>query len=172
MITPTRALAVGALVAGVVLVGLLMFDSGDEYTIKAKFENAGQVVTGGLVEIAGKKVGTITDQKLTDDGLAEITLRIDEEWTPIPRGTHAQIRQFGLSGPASRYVELKLPHGKRRGNLQDGGELGLDDTTGHVDLDTIFKIFDKRTRSSLRGVFRGSARQYAGQGEAANKGWI
>ena len=167
-----RILALGSLIAAIALIALLMFDEGGDYTVKARFENAGQVVKGGLVEIAGKQVGTITDQRLTEDGVAELTMSIDEEWAPIPRGTHAQIRQFGLSGPASRYVELRLPHGERRGNLRDGEVLDLDSTTAHVDIDTIFTIFDKRTRKSLKGVFRGSARQYAGQGRNANKGWI
>jgi phospholipid/cholesterol/gamma-HCH transport system substrate-binding protein len=164
--------AVGSLVAAVVLVAFLMFGSGGEYRIKAQFENAGQVVRGGLVEIAGKQVGTVSDQHLTDDGHAELTLSIDEEWAPIPRGTHAQIRQFGLSGPASRYVELRLPRGPRRDDLPEGGVLGLDSTTGHVDIDTIFTIFNKRTRESLKGVFRGSARQYDRQGKDANEGWL
>jgi phospholipid/cholesterol/gamma-HCH transport system substrate-binding protein len=167
-----RVAAVGSLVAAVVLVAFLMFGSSGEYRIKARFENAGQVVNGGLVEIAGKQVGTISDQRLTDDGVAELTLSIDEEWGPIPRGTHAQIRQFGLSAPASRYVELRLPHGERRGNLRDGDVLGLDSTTAHVDIDTIFTIFNKRTRESLKGVYRGSARQYRSQGRNANEGWL
>jgi phospholipid/cholesterol/gamma-HCH transport system substrate-binding protein len=167
-----RVLGLGALIAAIALLALLMFDRGGGYTVKAQFENAGQVVNGGLVEIAGKKVGTVTGQRLTDDGLAELELEIDDDWTPLPRGTHAQIRQFGLSGPASRYVELRLPHGDRSGDLPDGAVLGPDQTTANVDLDEFFAIFDRRTRRSLRGVFRGSARQYGGAGRQANEGWL
>ena len=128
------------------------------------------MVNGGLVEIAGQQVGTVTGQRLTDDGMAELTMEIDDEWAPIPRGTHAQIRQFGLSGPASRYIELRLPTGQQRGaDLPDGGLLGLEDTTSNVDIDEIFAIFDRRTRRSLKGVFRGSARQYAGRGRAGTR---
>ena len=167
-----RFLAVATLVAAVALTSLIMFDGGGGYELRARFENAGQVVTGGLVEVAGRKVGTVTDHRLTDDGLAELTLEIDDEWAPVPRGTHAQIRQFGLSGPASRYVELQLPHGERRGDLPDGAVLGTDDTTANVDLDEIFAMFNRRTRRSLKGVFRGSARQYRGSGQDANRGWL
>ena len=170
----TRVLALGTLIAAVVLVGLMMFGGGgDGYTLKAQFENAGQVVRGGLVEIAGRQVGTVTGQRLTGDGMAELTLNIDDEWAPIPRGTHAQIRQFGLSGPASRYIELRLPTGERRGaDLPDGARLGLESTTSNVDIDEIFAIFDRRTRRSLKGVIRGSARQYAGEGKRAADGLL
>ena len=104
-----RSLTIGVIVAAGALLALVMFDGGGDYTVSARFENASQVVRGGLVEIAGKKVGTVADLRLTDDGLAELELAIDDEWAPLPRGTHAQIRQFGLSGPASRYVDLSLP---------------------------------------------------------------
>jgi len=170
----SRVLALGVLIAAATLTGLLMFGGGgDGYTLKARFENAGQVVKGGLVEIAGRQVGTVTGQRLTDDGMAELTMKVDDEWAPVPRGTHAQIRQFGLSGPASRYIELRLPTGERRGaDLQDGSLLGLEDTTSNVDIDEIFAIFDRRTRESLKGVIRGSARQYAGEGGRARDGLL
>jgi phospholipid/cholesterol/gamma-HCH transport system substrate-binding protein len=170
--TVNRVFGLGALIAAVALLALLMFDRGGGYTLKAQFENAGQVVNGGLVEIAGKKVGTVSGQRLTDNGLAELELRIDPEWAPLPRGTQAQIRQFGLSGPASRYVELQLPHGERSGDLPDGSVLGTDRTTALVDLDEFFAMFNRRTRRSLKGVFRGSARQFGGAGRRANEGWL
>jgi phospholipid/cholesterol/gamma-HCH transport system substrate-binding protein len=168
----SRVFGIGALIAAVALLAILMFDRGGGYTISAQFENAGQVVNGGLVEIAGKKVGKVTGQRLTDDGLAQLELEIDPDWAPLPRGTHAQIRQFGLSGPASRYVELQLPHGERRGDLPDGAVLPPDRTTANVDIDEFFAMFNRRTRRSLSGVFRGSARQYGGQGRRANEGWL
>jgi phospholipid/cholesterol/gamma-HCH transport system substrate-binding protein len=167
-----RWLAVATLITATALVALVMFDAGGGYTVKTRFENAGQVVKGGLVQVSGKRVGTVTDQDLTQDGMAELELAIDDEWAPLPRGTTATIRQFGLSGPASRYVELRLPGGGDRGDLPDGATLDIDQTTAHVDLDQIFAIFNKRTRNAVRGVIRGSSRQYAGQGQAANEGWL
>jgi phospholipid/cholesterol/gamma-HCH transport system substrate-binding protein len=167
-----RALAAGSLVLAIVLAAVVMFDDSGGYTLRARFQNAGQVVTGGLVEVAGKRVGNVTGHRLTDDGLAELELSIDEDWAPLPRGTHAQIRQFGLSGPASRYIELRLPDGNTRGHLPDGGVLGIDQTTSNVDLDEVFAMFEPRTRKALRGVVRGSERQYRGQGAEASKGWV
>jgi phospholipid/cholesterol/gamma-HCH transport system substrate-binding protein len=157
---------------GVALVALLMFGGPDPYTLHARFQNAGQVVKGGLVEVAGKEVGTVTGHRLTEDGLAELTLSIDPDWAPLPRGTRAQIRQFGLSGPASRYIELQLPESGRGGEIPDGGVLGIDQTTSNVDLDEVFSMFEPRTRRALRDVVRGSESQYRGQGKAASEGWV
>jgi phospholipid/cholesterol/gamma-HCH transport system substrate-binding protein len=171
-----RGLTVLALVAAVIAVAVAMFGAGaggDGYKVTARFQNAGQIVKGGLVEISGKRVGQISDLHLADDGAAEVEISIDEAWTPLPQGTHAQIRQFGLSGPASRYIELRYPRDReRRDAIPDGGVIGLDSTTSNVDLDEVFSIFDKKTRDSLRDAFRGSRRLYAGQSGAARQGWL
>ena len=172
--TGVRIGVVLAIVAATAVVGwLLFFDSSGDYTVKARFENAGQVVRGGLVEVGGQKVGTVTKLRLTDDGYAELELAIDDEFAPLPKGTHAQIRQFGLSGPASRYIDLRYPRDGDRGRtIDDGGVIEMTDTTSNVDLDAVFSIFDRRTRDSLRKVFRGSNRQYAGEADNASQGFL
>ncbi|HEX8068134.1 MAG TPA: MlaD family protein [Thermoleophilaceae bacterium] len=166
--------AVAAVAAAMAVVGwLILGGGGGGYTVKARFLNAGQVVRGGLVEVAGRKVGTVKRLRLNRDGVAELELGIDDDWAPLPKGTQAQIRQFGLSGPASRYVELSLPADRdRRGEIPDGGVIDENATTSTVDLDEVFSIFDPKTRDSLRKVFRGSARQYAGRGRQASAGWL
>lgn len=169
----SRILGIGSVIAAIALVAIVMFGgAGGDYMLRAQFQNAGQVVEGGLVEVAGVPVGEIAGMRLTPDGRAELELRIDPDWAPLPRGTRAQIRQFGLSGPASRYIELQLPERQAREHIPDGGILTSDETTSNVDLDEVFAIFDEKTRRSLRGVFRGSARQYAGQGRAAAEGYL
>lgn len=168
-----RILALLTLAGATVLLALLMFGGGSEdYRLKAQFQNAGQVVNGGIVTIAGKQVGTVTGQSLTPNGLAELEFSVDDDWAPLPAGTTAQIRQYGLSGPASRYIELRLPQGATTDHLDDGATLTPDQTISNVDLDEVFAIFDKRTRRALTGVFRGSERQYRGQGPNAAEGWL
>ena len=171
----TRAITIAAVVLAAAAMAFVMFGGapGDSYVVKARFENAGQVVKGGLVEVAGKPVGKVTAVRLADDNLAELSLEIEGDWAPLPRGTHAQIRQFGLSGPASRYIDLRYPSGESGGDtIPDGGLIGTEDTTSNVDLDEVFSIFDPETRKGLRGVFRGSARQYQGEAERAKEGWL
>jgi phospholipid/cholesterol/gamma-HCH transport system substrate-binding protein len=168
-----RGLASAAILGASVLLAVLMFGGGGgDYRLRVQFLNAGQVVKGGIVTLAGKQVGTVTDLRLTANGVAELELKIDDDWAPLPAGTRAQIRQFGLSGPASRYIELRLPDGATREHLDDGAVLTPDQTTSNVDLDEVFATFDPKTRRALRGVFRGSARQYAGEGRNAAAGWL
>lgn len=168
-----RIFALGAVLAAAVLLAVLMFGGGGgDYRLRAQFQDAGQVVKGGIVTLSGKQVGTVAEQRLTPDGVAELELRIDDDWAPLPAGTRAQIRQFGLSGPASRYIELRLPGGATRQHLDDGAVLTPDQTVSNVDLDEVFAVFDPKTRRALRGVFRGSARQYAGAGRDAAAGWV
>jgi phospholipid/cholesterol/gamma-HCH transport system substrate-binding protein len=169
-----RALVLIALVLAVVLVGWLMFGGGGGgYTVHVRFQNAGQVVRGGLVEIAGQKIGSVRKLSLTEDGVAELELRIEDDWAPLPEGTHAQIRQFGLSGPASRYIELRYPPDREKADeIPDGGTIDLKDTTPNVDLDEVFSTFDPETRDSLRKVFRGSQRLYTGRAKEASRGYL
>jgi phospholipid/cholesterol/gamma-HCH transport system substrate-binding protein len=171
-----RVATVLALVGAIVVVGWILFGGGGEsYTVKARFQNASQVVRGGLVQISGKRVGEIMELDLTDDGQAELTLEIKDEHAPLPEGTIAEIRQFGTSGPASRYIDLKLPK-QREDKIPDGGVIDADRTISGVEFDQLFSIFNKDTRRGVRQVIRGSMRQYydrrGGYGPQANEGWL
>ena len=111
-----RVAAVGALVAAIVLVGLILFAGGGVggYTVHARFLNAGQLVKGNPVQVGGVPVGSVKGIHITDDGAADITMSIDGDHAPLRRGTRAEIRQFSQSGLANRYVDLSLPPDSRR----------------------------------------------------------
>ena len=54
-----RAAAIGAMIAAVVLVALVLFGgAGGDYTVTAKFINAGQIVKGNPVQTGGTPIGT------------------------------------------------------------------------------------------------------------------
>jgi len=158
------ALAVGGLL-------LVLLSSSEPYTVKARFQSAAQVVKGNLVQTAGRGIGTVEMVELTDDGQAELTLKIDDEdIAPLRQGTQATLRIASLSGVANRYVDLALgPAG--RPEIPDGGVIERKDTTTNVDLDQLFALFDGKTRKGLQDVIRGSAASYAGRGTQANAGW-
>ena len=113
----------------------------------------------------------MTGQRLTDDGDGRA-----RRW----RSTTSGRRSRAAPTPRSASSACPAPPaatsscGCRRASsaaadLPDGALLGLEDTTSNVDIDEIFAIFDRRTRDSLKGVIRGSARQYAGEGERAQR---
>jgi phospholipid/cholesterol/gamma-HCH transport system substrate-binding protein len=167
-----RVAAVGALIAAIVLVGLVLFAGGGigGYTVEARFLNAGQLVKGNPVQVGGVAIGSVKGIKITDDGHAEITLSIDGDHAPLRRGTRAEIRQFSQSGLANRYVDLSLPPNSDD-KIPDGGVIGTDKTVTQVDLDELYNTLDARTRRALQGFFKGSAAQWHDMSDEANVGF-
>ena len=174
----TRFAAVAAVVAVSVLVALLLFGSGgDSYTLKARFINAGQLVKGNLVELGGVQIGKVTGFKITDSGEAEVKFEVNDAYAPLPAGSHFLIRPGSLSSVANRFIEVHLPSASEQDAaageqpmLADGAVIQSDRTTSVVEIDSFFSMFDKKTRESIQGFFRGGRRQYAGVGDDANRG--
>ena len=167
-----RLIALLAIAAAAILAALLLLGGGSGgYVVKARFQNASQLVKGNLVQVGGQKVGTVKKIDLTADGQAEITLSIDSDHSPLRRGTRAIVRQASLSGIANRYVDLTLAPDDAP-KIADGGVIDQDATTSAVDLDQIFNTFDPDSRKDLQAVFKGSDKQYKGQGEAMNEGLL
>jgi len=164
-----------AVAAAVAVVAFVLIGSGGtDFTFKARFQNASQLVKGNLVQVAGDKVGDVKEINLTRDGEAEITMRItDPDYAPLRKGTEATVRQASLSGVANRYVDLKLPpETKASADMQEGAVIPATETTTAVDLDQLFNTFDPQARKALTGVIRGFATQYGGRGKEANRGFL
>ena len=179
-----RAAALAAVIAAVVLVAVLLFGGGgSDYTVKATFLNASQLVNGNSVQVGGVRVGSVDGIKITKEGQAEITLKLSDDYAPLPDGTRAVIRQASQSGIANRYVDLRIPgHEMPAGTgeekaieaartIDDGGRIGVDETETGVDLDQLFNTLDPATRRSLQKFLEGSAKVYAGRTREANAGY-
>jgi phospholipid/cholesterol/gamma-HCH transport system substrate-binding protein len=168
-----RVAAIAAVIAAIVLIAIVLFGGiSSPYTVKARFLNAGQLVKGNPVQVGGVPIGSVTGIRITNDGLAEITLEIkDKDYVPLRQGTRATIRQFSQSGIANRYVDLTFPSGSTDPpTIENGGAIGTDNTKTAVDLDQLFNTLDPKTRRALQGFFKGSARMFQGEGDAANRG--
>ena len=64
-----RIAALGAVIAAVVLVALLLFGGGTGgYKVKARFLNAGQLVKGNPVQSGGVPIGSVTGIRIADNG--------------------------------------------------------------------------------------------------------
>lgn len=160
-----RVAAAAAVVVALAAVGVILLSGGPTYKVKAVFENASQIVSGDLVEVAGNPVGTISNISLTPAGQAQLTLSINKgNYDPLRQGTQATIREASLSGIASRYVDLR-PGSVANAKIPDGGTIAAHDTTSEVDLDQIFNTLNGPTRKGLQDVFQGSASQVKGRGK-------
>jgi phospholipid/cholesterol/gamma-HCH transport system substrate-binding protein len=161
-----RVAAVAAVVVALGAVGIIVLSGGSSYTVKAVFQNASQIVSGDLVDVAGTPIGTVSNIALTPDGHAELTLSINKSnYNPLRQGTQATIREASLSGIANRYVDL-TPGPVGHATIPQGGMINANDTTSEVDLDQIFNTLNGPTRKGLQDVFQGSASQVKGKGKA------
>jgi phospholipid/cholesterol/gamma-HCH transport system substrate-binding protein len=167
-----RVAAVGAVIAAIVLVGLILFGGGGVggYKVKARFLNAGQLVKGNPVQVGGVPIGSVKGIRITDNGEAEVELSIDGDHAPLRQGTRAEIRQFSQSGLANRYVDLSLPPNSND-EIPDGGVIDTDKTVTQVDLDELYNTLDPKTRRALQGFFKGSADQWRDMEDEANLGF-
>jgi phospholipid/cholesterol/gamma-HCH transport system substrate-binding protein len=149
-------------VAGIVL-AVVLLSSGGSYTLSALFEDAGQLVAGGEVQVAGRPVGTISAISVTSNGLAKVKMSIGQSGvTPLHRGTRALIRATGLAGVASRYIELS-PGPSNQPSLPDGYVLPSAQTSGIVELDELVDTLGApTTRADIRAVLDHGAQLFAG----------
>jgi phospholipid/cholesterol/gamma-HCH transport system substrate-binding protein len=166
-----RPYALAALGVAVLVVLLITAGGGPDYTVNLRFQDAGQLVKGDYVDVAGVPVGQVRSISLTPDGLADVEISVNKPYSPLRSGTRAIVRQTSLTGVANRYVELQLPpFDAHSETIPDGGTIGVERTTAIVDLDQLLATFDSPTRKALRGFITGSAHQYEGQTAAANRG--
>jgi phospholipid/cholesterol/gamma-HCH transport system substrate-binding protein len=134
---------------------------------KLRFQNAGQLVKDNDVQIGGRRIGRVSEIKLTSNNQAEVSIEVSEQFAPLREGTKAVIRQTSLSGIANRYISL-TPGPNNADELEADTLLPTSDTTDAVDLDQLFNTLDPKARRSLQRVIQGSAAQYKDKGEAAN----
>jgi phospholipid/cholesterol/gamma-HCH transport system substrate-binding protein len=158
-----------AAVAAVALL-LLLLAAGGGYRVTAEFYDAGQLVEGNPVKVAGATVGSVEEVDVTSDGRAEVTFGVDDdEYAPLRQGTVAIVKQASLSGIANRFIDLHLgPDGGAE--IDDGGRIGPDRTRTAVELDEVFNLFTDDTRQAVKDLVEGSATSLRGRGEELRRG--
>lgn len=101
--------------------------SSSGYEVTATFSNIGSLNVGGPVQMAGVRIGQITDISLTDFFEAEVTMAIDDD-IEIPEDSAAIIASESLLGGNS----ISIQPGGALGTLGDGD--ALTHTQPHVSL--------------------------------------
>ena len=165
--TIARAAALAAIVLAIAVLAVVLIGGATTREYSLYFQNAGQLVQGNDVQVAGRRVGSVTSIELTPDNQARVNVRVEEPYAPLREGTQAVIRATSLSGVANRYVAL-TPGPDTAKTLADGAALRQNATRSIVDLDQLFATFDPETRRSLQGVIKGFATQYKDKGAQAN----
>jgi phospholipid/cholesterol/gamma-HCH transport system substrate-binding protein len=100
------------------------------------------------VRMAGVNVGKVKSKELDKGGARTIVdVQLDHQYAPIPKDTHAILRQKTLLGET--YLELAPGH-KSAGMLDDGGRLANSRVEDTTQLDEIFTAFDPKTRQAFK----------------------
>ncbi len=170
-----------AIVLGIAAGGLLGIaarnDDGDEYLVRAVFDNGSFVIAGEDVKVAGVKVGTIHDIDLTEDNKAAVVLRIDDPaFVPFRKDAECQIRLQSLIG--EQFVECKPTQARKTGEeaappldeVEEGrGEgqhlLPVDNNITPVGTDLLGNIPRMPQREGFRLILNELGAGLAGNGE-------
>ncbi len=124
----------------------------ESYRVTVPFDEATQLAVEADVRISGVSVGRVKSIELSDEGLADAELEIDERYAPIPDDTRAILRQKTLLGET--YVELtpgsEDASAVPENPLPEGGELPRAQVSDAVELDEIFRTFDEPTRAAFQ----------------------
>ena len=134
------------------------------YEVKIPFQEATQLAEQSDVRVSGVSVGKVQTIEESPDGKqAQATLQIDDKYAPLPAGTRAILRTKTLLGET--YVEL-TPGDSQGPKLHDGASLPRAQVAESVQLDEIFRTFNKPTRTAFQEWMQQGAVAIAGQGAA------
>ena len=117
------------------------------YEFKASFGEATQLAQEADVRISGVPVGKVKKIELGDDGRSLATIELKTKYAPIPSDSRAILRQKTLLGET--YVEI-TPGTKGARPLAEDSHLETKNVASTVELDEIFRSFDKPTREAFQ----------------------
>jgi ABC-type transporter Mla subunit MlaD len=129
--------------------------------------DAAELIVGNEVQIAGSHVGIVRSiAPVVHQGApdANITLQLNKNLQELPVDTSVKIRLRSNLG--LKYVEL-FPGHSRQG-IPDGGRINPSLISPVVNLDDLFDIFNKPTRTALQGVLTDLGDGFAGRGSDFN----
>ena len=177
---PAALVLVAVAFAAALAVVLLTREGEAPYEVRAIFDNAGFVIPGEDVKVAGVKVGRIDALDVTEDFKAVVVLEItDEAYQDFRRDAECTIRPQSLIG--ERFVECEPTQARQATaaeapaleRIADGpGEgqflLGVENTSKPVDLDLINNITREPQRARLAIVLSELGTAVAGRGGDLN----
>ena len=107
-----------------------IFSLEKNYQIEAEFDNASGLKVGATVEIAGVRIGKVSEISLGEEDVAKVVLLINRD-VEVSADSIASIRTQGLIG--DKYI--KIIQGGDEESLTDGGVIF--DTESSIDIEEL-----------------------------------
>ena len=137
-----------ALAGTLVGVGTTIGDRDGDDLVRARFASAAPLVTGNEVKVDGVVVGTVKDLAVKD-GVAEVSMELDQKAMPLHEDAQLTIRPVSLLG--ERYVDLDRGTPSAR-VLAPGAVIPLGRTQTSVGLDEVLNSVDDPTGEGLKAL--------------------
>jgi virulence factor Mce-like protein len=121
------------------------------YDIKVELPEASGLQNTNQVRIAGTRVGIVSslsprENPRTGRVTAIAELKLEKKIEPLPADTRAVVQS--VSDIGLKYLELEK--GSSHATLKAGQTIPLDQTREPVDIDELFDMFDKPTRTAIK----------------------
>src|SRR3954463_5774340 len=135
------------------------------YRFQTSFGGATQLAKEADVRISGVSVGKVKTIVTEPDGRSDVTIELENRYAPLPKDAKAVLRQKTLLGET--YVELSPGH-KSAGTVPENGTLPASSVSPTVELDEIFRAFDRKTRDAFQVWMQSQAASFRGRGADIN----
>jgi phospholipid/cholesterol/gamma-HCH transport system substrate-binding protein len=168
------------IVAALVALFVVTREEDDAYRVRAIFDNAGFIIPGEDVKVAGVKVGSVDAVEVTPDFKAAVVLKIDDPgYRDFRADANCIVRPQSLIGekfvecePTQEHAVGAEPPGELR-RIEDGpgeGEylLPVQNTSKSVDLDLVNDIMREPERDRLSIILNELGVGLAGRGDDLN----
>jgi virulence factor Mce-like protein len=135
------------------------------YRFHVYFPEATQLAQQADVRISGVPVGKVVKIETGTGNRTDATLELRSRYAPVPRDARAMLRTKTLLGET--YVDLS-PGNPAHGTLPEDAALPRSAVAKTVELDEIFRSFDKPTREAFQTWMQSSSAAVAGRGADLN----
>jgi ABC-type transporter Mla subunit MlaD len=149
----TRVLVIAGALGLAAALGLALTRSGGgtevgrDYRVDAIFDTAKGIIPGQLVKIAGTRVGTVADVRLTPDYKARIQMRVDPRFAPFRSDARCSIQPEGLIAENFVQCDPGTPAGRElRGRDGQAPTVPVANNSVPINLTDLFNVFNTPVR--------------------------
>jgi virulence factor Mce-like protein len=170
-------LLIGAITTLIVIVAVFLSYNANNglpfvptYNIKVELPEASGLQPANQVRISGTRVGIVGSIKAHQNPRTGVVraiaeLKLEKKLEPLPANTRAIVQSVSAIG--LKYLELEKGNSIRK--LHAGGTIPVAHTTEPVNIEELFNMFDKPTRTAIKINTNNFGNGLAGRGAGLNK---